>query len=187
MDLMGENHLRDTTEGAITSVVGGSSTNGGVKKGDMSESTSTFTHQPLDHTKESIRILTINPDLSNDSLVQCTMRNSTADDQYICLSYVWGPEDVSHSILIDGRLFAIRKNLLDFLLVARTKYKNKGLWIDGKFYSLNISLRYHTLHTNPTRSSVHRPEQYYRTKPPSTANGPDIFKSSEGDSLVRYR
>ena len=49
-----------------------------------------FQHVPLDTTRQSIHLVTIDPVLSPEGLVQCTIRHTTTNAQYNCLSYVWG-------------------------------------------------------------------------------------------------
>lgn len=101
-----------------------------------------FEHEPLDTTQRSIRLISINPDLSPEGIVQCTIRQTTIDTRYNCLSYVWGPPDLSQTMLIDGKRLSISKNLHDFLSTVRTfKYHELGhrskihprddLWVDA--------------------------------------------------------
>jgi hypothetical protein len=51
-------------------------------------------------------------------------------DTYTCLSYVWGEEPASHSILIGNKTKAILPNLYNFLEQAKTLHHSKWLWID---------------------------------------------------------
>jgi hypothetical protein len=92
-----------------------------------------FQHDPLDRTQRSIRLLTVLPDLSNAGLIQCHIWHDTVDAAYDCLSYVWGSDQVQKQILLNGKRCTIRKNLWDFLGVARTKYANppRVFWIDA--------------------------------------------------------
>jgi hypothetical protein len=96
---------------------------------------SPFQHEPLDHTRRSIRLLKILPDFSNTGLIQCSLWHATADTdtQYRCLSYMWGADQSLQEILVNGRSFRIQKNLWDFLGVARTTYatSKNTFWIDA--------------------------------------------------------
>jgi hypothetical protein len=94
---------------------------------------SRYTHEPLNYTKGSIRLLRILPGLSDTGLIQCQIWHDTVDAAYTCLSYVWGSEKDQQKILINGKTFWIRKNLWDFLRVARTKYASTfpTFWIDA--------------------------------------------------------
>lgn len=78
-----------------------------------------YQHAPLDYTKASIRLIHLQPDLSPDGLMQCTITRDTIYAPYTCLSYRWGAPEPSGVIRIDGKLFNVRQNLLDFLHVAR--------------------------------------------------------------------
>lgn len=54
---------------------------------------------------------------------------------YTCLSYVWGPPEpvLRRDIQLNGCAFRVRRNLLDFLSMARLKstYLKKYFWIDA--------------------------------------------------------
>jgi hypothetical protein len=52
------------------------------------------------------------------------------DDEYICLSYVWGQPDNGYPVLINKKLHYVRRNLLDFLHYARKKQFG-WIWIDA--------------------------------------------------------
>jgi hypothetical protein len=93
----------------------------------------TFEHAPLDHTKSSIRLLKILPDLSATGSIQCEIWHDATHAEYTCLSYVWGSEHESDTILVNGKTFTCRKNLWDFLNVARKKsaHTERAFWIDA--------------------------------------------------------
>jgi hypothetical protein len=89
-----------------------------------------FRHERLNYKEQSIRVIEILPDLSPDGFIQCEVRHATTADKYTCLSYTWGVSiRYPFAIRINRRLFAVRRNLWDFLQVARTKYHSKPLWI----------------------------------------------------------
>lgn len=93
----------------------------------------TFSYEPLDHTKSSIRLLRILPGLSDTGNIQCEMWHDTIDAKYDCLSYVWGSEQNEQDILVNGQTISVRRNLWDFLGTARTKYAvpPRTFWIDA--------------------------------------------------------
>jgi hypothetical protein len=95
--------------------------------------TNRFEYTPLDTNFGSIRLLRLLPDFSDDGVVQCEMWHDTTDVEYTCLSYVWGAEVDQHSLLINGKAFTCRKNLWNFLHVAREQFSNasKMFWIDA--------------------------------------------------------
>ncbi|KAK7183482.1 HET domain-containing protein [Paraphaeosphaeria sporulosa] len=94
-----------------------------------------FTHQPLDHTKPSIHLLEVLPDLLPDGLIQCTRFHATIEAGHTYLSYMWDPLDLpkqSHVIVVNGSKPHVRRNLFDILGVIR-KLQNlrKVYWIDA--------------------------------------------------------
>jgi hypothetical protein len=50
---------------------------------------------------------------------------------YMCLSYTWGDPVDQRTIRVNNRLFEVRKNLADFLEVARSTLFDELLWIDA--------------------------------------------------------
>ncbi|KAF2130108.1 HET-domain-containing protein, partial [Dothidotthia symphoricarpi CBS 119687] len=77
----------------------------------MEEHEEPFRHTPLDLSTNSIRLI-----------------------EYVCLSYVWGPDDETHTITINGQPFQVRRNLWDFLKTASTHVRRRdfnALWIDA--------------------------------------------------------
>ncbi|KAF2846396.1 hypothetical protein T440DRAFT_376195, partial [Plenodomus tracheiphilus IPT5] len=92
-----------------------------------------YHYEPLNCTEGSIRLLTILPDLSVTGLIQCNIWHDTVDATYTCLSYVWGSKDDEEFILINGHEFRVRRNLWDFMNIARSKHADRprNLWIDA--------------------------------------------------------
>lgn len=95
-----------------------------------------YQHEPLDHSKHSIRLVRVLPSLCPEGLIQCDIFHGTTDVTYECLSYRWGDPYPEGSILIGGKRFRVRQNLLDFLalghLTAQFSSMTLGpLWIDA--------------------------------------------------------
>jgi hypothetical protein len=61
------------------------------------------------------------------------MWHDNVDAQYDCLSYVWGSDQDDQTISLNGRDYRLRRNLWDFLSVARTNGLNskRTFWIDA--------------------------------------------------------
>jgi len=90
----------------------------------------TFVYTSLDLSQRSIRLIRVLPGPSPTEHIQCELRHANIEDEYICLSYVWG--EPSHNwIEIDGQLHSVRNNLLSFLQVARQRKNDEWLWIDA--------------------------------------------------------
>jgi hypothetical protein len=102
-----------------------------------------FTHEPLDHTRRQIRLISILPEPSGE--IQCQLKNAYLDDDttsdYRALSYTWGPSTPLKTIRINGQPFKVRLNLYAFFEAFRTRlYKFQGnstfedekqwLWVD---------------------------------------------------------
>lgn len=95
-----------------------------------------FRHKPLDHSKSSIRLVRILPALSVEGLIQCSMMHATIDATYQCLSYRWGDPLPETAIMIDGKRYCVRQNLLDFLTLRQARQQttpcfDDPLWIDA--------------------------------------------------------
>ncbi|KAH7092546.1 heterokaryon incompatibility protein-domain-containing protein, partial [Paraphoma chrysanthemicola] len=91
-----------------------------------------FKHAPLDHSKAAIRLVQLLPDLSPDGLVQCTVTHHTTDAEYTCLSYRWGAATPISAVRMNGEVFHVRQNLLDFLNMARPNPETQcTYWIDA--------------------------------------------------------
>lgn len=108
-----------------------------------------FTHAQLDTTQQSIRVISIDPELSAEGFVQCSIRHTNIDTQYNCLSYRWGSPTPSHILIINGRKMRVNQSLHDFLLAVRTfKYQEQSheahlrdnLWIDAICIDQNSGL-----------------------------------------------
>jgi len=97
-----------------------------------------FQHDPLDHTRSSIRLVEIRPGLSDEGLIRCKISHASVESRYTCLSYRWGDDNPSTSriILLNGKPFTVRQNLYDFLFLACIKQEwsqvtQRKYWIDA--------------------------------------------------------
>jgi len=105
-----------------------------------------FRYPPLDLRKESIRLVRFLPCLKNGA-VRCTMSVTQLDSKYIALSYVWGTEEPSHTIEINGSPFYVRDNLYHFLLRAEELHGSRNFWIDAICLDQsNLQERNHQVH-----------------------------------------
>ena len=95
------------------------------------EEASRFSYKPLASTKDHIRTLRVLPDLK-DGHIQCKLEETSMAEPsfYACLSYVWGHPGVSRTILLNDTIFAVRRNLFEFLETARQRF-HRPLWIDA--------------------------------------------------------
>lgn len=106
------------------------------KSSHSPSTTPSFQYEPLDLTKQQIRLVEI-PALSSQrgskSPLHLRIWNQDFKDaKYRALSYAWGPPPSTRTIYLNDRPFAIRENLYEFLLVARkdSELPNTAFWID---------------------------------------------------------
>ncbi|KAH7074873.1 heterokaryon incompatibility protein-domain-containing protein, partial [Paraphoma chrysanthemicola] len=89
-----------------------------------------FEYDPPDLNMEVVRLIKVLP-RDDHGLIQVKMRHSDKLTHYRCLSYMWGQDPAVHHILLNGRVFSARRNLLEFLTFAGQRYANQPLWIDA--------------------------------------------------------
>ena len=89
-----------------------------------------FVHQPLDLETKTIRVLRILPGKSG-SVIRCELTHQPLRDDHTCLSYAWGDEHDPKTILVNGKKLTIRRNIFDFLHLARKHKLRHQLWIDA--------------------------------------------------------
>lgn len=94
-----------------------------------------FKYTALNLQAPSIRLIRLKPDLSRDGHIQCELRHSSIEDDYVCLSYVWGNDSAGQWIFINGKLFWVRENLWRFLWSTWQKRikdsRSTWHWIDA--------------------------------------------------------
>lgn len=99
------------------------------------ERAAVFTHESLDLTQPTIRVIRVLTGLEKSTL-QCTIDHIPLDGRHTCLSYTWGAPDRGYAILLNGKIFKVRKNLHNFLLQARADGVSDPRWIDAvRIYS----------------------------------------------------
>jgi hypothetical protein len=86
--------------------------------------------KPLSRGK--IRLVTLLPGESS-TIIKCQLSTKSLLDQpaYDALSYQWGLEGSERSILLDGKLFGVRINLLLALVYLRNLQEKRVFWIDA--------------------------------------------------------
>ncbi|KAH8783854.1 heterokaryon incompatibility protein-domain-containing protein [Hyaloscypha sp. PMI_1271] len=89
-----------------------------------------FTYRPLG--RRQIRLVTLLPD-EDSQQIRCTLDHVSLSSKsdFEALSYVWGPDDLYASILINGELFSIRRNLWSGMVNSITVDKPLTIWIDA--------------------------------------------------------
>jgi hypothetical protein len=93
--------------------------------GVTSDNPDPFQYPPLDLSQPLIRVIQLVPN-SADEPVCCNMSVVPLSARYAALSYVWGQDDSEERIYVNGKLFRIRRNLLNFLKCSRDKIVKHG-------------------------------------------------------------
>lgn len=96
-----------------------------------------YEYKPLLPGLGSIRLLRVLPSQSDDAVVQCQLLNcslqksNTQADPYDALSYVWGNQDETCPIGIDGSDLLVTLNLYRALMQLRHRYIERIMWVDS--------------------------------------------------------
>lgn len=99
-----------------------------------------FQHAALEDDKKFIRLVQILPDLTDNGLIQLSLRDFLFDSRdqvdgthtsrvaptYSCLSYTWGVRSKDMTIHLNEKPFQIRRNLWQYLAEVRTQIANHG-------------------------------------------------------------
>jgi hypothetical protein len=98
---------------------------------------SSYQYQPLDQTKNEIRLLKILPirrvDGKEYDTVECSLFVISLDSstEYDALSYTWGDASNLREISLDGQPFKVTPNLEDALWHLQSHDRVKIFWIDA--------------------------------------------------------
>ena len=90
-----------------------------------------YNYQPLLDDERQIRLLTLLPG-SPDAQIHCQLEHFAFQEspRYRALSYVWGHDNASHSIVVNGNHLCVRNNLYRALQALRSVQPDV-LWIDA--------------------------------------------------------
>lgn len=90
------------------------------------------TYHRLSRSRQEIRLCSIKNGGTDDPLA-CTLtaRSLLSRPIYKCLSYVWGPPQVRHKILLNGQVRKINTNLYLALKQLRCILRGAPIWIDA--------------------------------------------------------
>lgn len=100
----------------------------------------TFSYRPLDSSKDEIRIIQIRPAVDNATKLECSLKHVSLAEkpQYEALSYTWGSDRCTESIMLNSEVFQVTENLKQALLAFRREYhsrsfcKSPAMWINVK-------------------------------------------------------
>lgn len=96
-----------------------------------------FSYTPLPPDRAAIRLLRIQPGVFRDDILQCTVEIVYLDENpsYWALSYHWGAPIFDQTIVCDGKLRKVTKNLMEALKGFRQclddKVMSDRVWVDA--------------------------------------------------------
>jgi hypothetical protein len=93
----------------------------------------TFKYSPLNREQSEIRLLRLLPSKDLTSPVVCELEHVPLDKdvRYRALSYTWGGNVRTDSIVLDGSAFPVTSNLFAALCTLRDEDSDCYLWIDA--------------------------------------------------------
>ncbi|KAG5957075.1 hypothetical protein E4U58_006290 [Claviceps cyperi] len=120
-----------------------------------------YASRPLPKTTDGIRVVTIETDLDSHGRIVCHLHATTFAQRprYETLSYRWGDESLTKTIVVDCHEMSVTTNLWDALQYFRENPRNTPIWIDA----LSINQR-----DVPERSSQLRIMPHIYTRASST-------------------
>ena len=96
-----------------------------------------FSYKSLSQ-KDSIRLLLVQPALSDDTIIRCSLIHTTISEckddiveHYVALSYTWGKLDRTKLILVDDLEYSVTDNLFSALQDIRDSTRVLRLWADA--------------------------------------------------------
>ena len=92
-----------------------------------------YSYEPLNPTRNEIRLLKIKRSLRLTAPIVCSLHVASLDDvnlpKYSCLSYCWGKGPADRPVYCDGSVIWVTENLLDALRSLR-RLTRRYLWVD---------------------------------------------------------
>jgi Heterokaryon incompatibility protein (HET) len=93
-----------------------------------------FKHEALGQEADAIRILRVeraHPGRKYVSWLLESVSLSSIQHTFIAVSHVWGSDDRTFKILVNGQSYFVTPQLWQFLLLAAERVSDKPLWIDA--------------------------------------------------------
>ena len=91
-----------------------------------------YTDHSLAPGSHEIRLVHLLPG-EGEALIECNFRVTKLDHaaSFEALSYVWGDQNIKHTVLVNGISFQVGQNLFDALTTLRKPDSTRTLWIDA--------------------------------------------------------
>ncbi|BCS04917.1 uncharacterized protein AKAW2_80718A [Aspergillus luchuensis] len=91
-----------------------------------------FKYDTLDPNQRQIRLLSIHRSIVGRGPIHCSLHTVSLDDspEFEAISYVWGTEDATEHIFLDGNAFYVKPNVAKALYQLRRKSRRRIVWVD---------------------------------------------------------
>ncbi|GCB20778.1 heterokaryon incompatibility protein 6, OR allele [Aspergillus awamori] len=92
-----------------------------------------FPYDTLDPNRQQIRLLSIHPSKSTSNAIHCSLHTVSLNDspKFEALSYVWGTDDATEHIFLDGIEFCVKPNVAKALYQLRRTFRHRDIWVDA--------------------------------------------------------
>ncbi|GKZ26827.1 hypothetical protein AbraIFM66951_005024 [Aspergillus brasiliensis] len=92
-----------------------------------------FQYDALDPAQRQIRLLSIHPSITKSGPVHCSLHTVSLNDnpKFEALSYVWGTNDTTERIFLDGNEFYVTPNVGKALYQLRCRLWRRDIWVDA--------------------------------------------------------
>ncbi|PWY82732.1 hypothetical protein BO83DRAFT_454730 [Aspergillus eucalypticola CBS 122712] len=92
-----------------------------------------FQYHKLDPNQRQIRLLFIHPSRNKRNPIQCSLHAVSLNDspKFEALSYVWGTEEATEQIVLDGKEFYVKPSVAKALYLLRRTFRRRDVWVDA--------------------------------------------------------
>ncbi|RDH36396.1 heterokaryon incompatibility protein-domain-containing protein [Aspergillus welwitschiae] len=92
-----------------------------------------FQYDTLDPNRQQIRLLSIHPSKNTSNAIHCSLHTVSLNDspKFEALSYVWGTDDATEQIFLNGVTFHVTPNVAKALHQLRRRFGRRDIWVDA--------------------------------------------------------
>ena len=94
---------------------------------DQAFPTEPFSYRPLDLPEQSIRLVQVafRAKETPETPIRCSLRHGTTNDNYSCLSYVWGKELTGHQVSVNGRVLQVARRSMASHVFPKSRSRSR--------------------------------------------------------------